>query len=144
MLIILMLVRVLDLNPWILLHQRRIMRAHIIGGREKKIIQDYKNYHSAMVEFFQMIGRYGPDYCYEPEKPKASYKSLLGESKKSTKLAGKDLHKFLMNSCVNSDNPRCRKVSDVGVFTSLVSIKDYLISGYNGLKKKFLNNRCID
>ena len=54
-----------------------------------------------MVEFFRMIERDGPDCWDEPKKPKASYKSLLGKSKKSSKLAGKDLHKFLVDSCVN-------------------------------------------
>ena len=55
------------------------------------------------------------------------------QNNKSTKLIGQDLHKFLVNSCVNSGNLTCPEVSDVGVFTSLASIKEFLISGYNGL-----------
>ena len=83
-----------------------------------------------MFEFFEMIERDGPDLD-EPKKPRASYKSLLGKSKKSSKLTGKDLHNFLVGSCVNSADSKCPEDSEVGVFTNLASIEK---SGYNRLK----------
>ena len=70
-----------------------------------------------MVKFFENIERDGPEWD-EPKKPRASYKFLLGKSKKSSKLTGENLHAFLMGECENSPNSKCPKVSEVGAFTT--------------------------
>ena len=95
----------------------------------------YAIHYEEMINFFHNLKRDGPSVWNEPKKPKANYKLLLGKQKgKFTKLIGQDLHKFLTNSCITSSDVTCPKVSDVGSFTNLASMKDYLISGYQSLK----------
>jgi hypothetical protein len=101
-----------------------------------QILRNYEKYHSEMAQFFVNLKKDGPGIWDEPKKPKDNYKLLLGKGKgKFKKLVGKDLHNFLKNSCITSSDVKCPKVSEAGPFTSLASMKDYLISGYHGLKK---------
>ena len=101
-----------------------------------QILRNYEKYHLEMVQFFVNLKRDGPGIWDEPKKPKDNYKLLLEKGKgKFKKLVGKDLHNFLKNSCITSSDVKCPKVSEAGPFTSLASMRDYLISGYHGLKK---------
>jgi len=60
---------------------------------------------------------------------------LRGDKKKSNKLVGQELHHYLVESCVALGDVSCPKLNEVGVITSLSTIKNYLVSGYEGLKK---------
>jgi len=60
---------------------------------------------------------------------------LRGDKKKSNKLIGRELHHYLVESCVALGDVSCPKLNEVGVTTSLSTIKNYLVSGYEELKK---------
>ena len=88
-----------------------------------------------MCNFLDSLERDGPGLAV-PRKPKADYKFILrGDTKKSNKLFGRAIHQYLVDSCVALGDVSCPKLNDVSVITSLSTIKNYLVSGYEGLKK---------
>ena len=104
---------------------------------DRKVIQDYKQYHWDMYDFFDDLERNGPS-SVQPKKPKTDYKFLLQANKeklKSNKFVGKELHAYLIKNCVTPGVAAYPKFSEVGLISNLESIKDHLISGYKVLRK---------
>jgi hypothetical protein len=98
-------------------------------------IQDFKQYHCDMYNFFEDLEMHGPGK-EEPKRPKGGYKSLLQREKKGeSTLTGQELHDYLVKSCATSSSVSCPKIGEVRSFASLEGIKAHLISGYQGLKK---------
>ena len=110
--------------------------AHQWAVRGSVILTNHIQYHHDMQAYLHHLQSEGPDLCEDmPRKPKGNIQSLLGTEKSTTKLAGRELHEYLITHIDDA-------TADLQVRWNpedLDHIKDTLVMGYKTLQRHNAN-----
>ena len=109
---------------------------HPWSDEDLNAIQAYKSWLDAESDRVEKLKRSGPTHDPWPKKPKTDIRKLGMpteglKQRSSDVLFGKDLHEYLKKNCIDSAVARQWPGTPVGGYTSLESMKEELIVGYN-------------
>ena len=89
-----------------------------------KVIYEHREYHSAMIHFFDDLAYNGPGGDM-PRRPKGNLALLLGNKKPSNKLCGVELHKYLIKSLLSVEVVNQPGFARDGFYTDLDQISPH-------------------